>query len=613
MDSRDENALLLEALEAVLPSSSPKPVPPGALPFSKGNFKESSKKEKPAHIQAQSSDSCNSSVENQSSSVLYSPLAFQDAAEFLMFFDPMLKSRKKRLYRWQIEELIRLSQKGQYTTENPFEYLLLAANGSGKDAYIIAGFACYVLCCWRRYKIVITSASDLQLDSQTRNYIKYLSENVNAYCQQQGIMDYAIDIKKESFKSSVIIQGSSGQSFSLTGSEIITFVTKEGGRAEGHHPFPDADLGEGVILIVNEAKTVPQEIYEHFAKCTYNIFIQVSSAGPARGHFYNSCVSAVEFPALQVQGKYYLRTITAYECLHISRRKLDREREEYGDNDPWFKNTRLSQFSSIGEAVVITEEVFDKAYEKKTGRIEAGLGRRAGLDLAGGGDENVLTVVEENEVIAQEAWRAKDTELTVELLVGDSNALGLFQKYDLKADKIYGDDNGLGQPIIDGLARKGYRINRILNQSQALNTQRYLNRGAELWFIFARLLQAGYIAWGKFEDVGKLKLQLCGRHYSQDPRLGKLKLWAKQEEKLKGSTSPDRADSLVLAFTGTSIFDFTESRKPSPPTTPGSILPTSEILRASEGYRKWQRRALVASSRSILTNNPIALVQSLYD
>ena len=541
------------------------------------------------------------------SSVSYSPLQFDNAAEFLMFFDPALRNGKKRLYKWQVEELIFLSQKGKFTTNSPLEKLLLAANGSGKDAYIIAGFVCYVLCCWKRYKVVITSSSDLQLDSQTRNYIKYLAENVNAYLRQNGIMEEAIDIKKETFKSRVT------NGAALTGSEVITFVTKEGGRAEGHHPYPDADTGEGVILIINEAKTVPQEIYEHFAKCTYNIFIQVSSAGPARGHFYKACIDAVEWPKEYKEGRYYLRVVTAYDCPHIAKAKLDKELEEYGTNDPWFKNTRLSQFSSIGEQVVITEEVLDKNL-KKSIKIDAGLGRRAGLDLAGGGDENALAVIDENEVIAIEHWRAKDTELTVELLCGDGESLGLFQKYNLEQDKIFADDNGIGQGMIDGMARRNYNVRRVLNQSAALNTQRYLNRGAELWFIFARLLQAGYVKFAEGILSEVLKRQLTNRHYGQDARLGKLKLWSKEEERLEGNESPDHADAVVLAFTGTTIFDFTESRKVKPANTPGSLLSTGDLLKTNPSrYKDWQRAGIISQIKEKDFSNPISLLRSLYD
>jgi phage terminase large subunit len=520
--------------------------------------------------QAIQESSFETSYDANASSITYTPLEFTDAAEFLMFYDPALRLGKKKLYAWQIEELQRLSKRENYSTEYPLEYLLLAANGSGKDAYIIAGFAVFALCCWKRYKIVITSSSDLQLDSQTRNYIKYLSEQVNN--EMRAVIPEAIDIKKESFKAT--IHKTTAGSVSLTGSEIITFVTNLGGRAEGHHPFPDADLGEGVILIANEAKTIPQEIFDHFAKCTYNYFIQVSSAGARQGHFFNSWIKAQEYPAPYLKGKFYGRRITAYDCPHIAKSKLDRELEEFGANDPWFKNTRLSLFSSFGISVVITEEMLDKCV-KSAKRYSVGLGRRAGLDLSGrGNDFNTLYVVEENELIAFERWRARDTELTVDLLAGsqDGKDLGLFQKYSLTGDQVTGDDNGIGQGIIDGLGRRGYHIRRVLNQQSAINTQKYLNRGAEMWFTFARIIEAGHFCCSKELMHDILRRQLTNRHYENSN--GKQKLWSKSEEKsgAKGkvknkygdegeSDSPDDADALILAFSGISVFDFQGVKK----------------------------------------------------
>jgi hypothetical protein len=72
----------------------------------------------------------------------------------------------------------------------------------------------------------------------------------------------------------------------------------------------------------------------------------------------------------------------------------------------------------------------------------------------------------------------------------------------------------------------------------------------------------------------------------------------------------------VLAFTGTSIFDFTESKKAKEkPKTPGSMITTETILRTnSADYRAYQRLGIKPrSSGSIIYSNPIALMQSLYD
>ena len=554
----------------------------------------------------------------------YIPLEFKDAAEFVCFFDPSLRSGRKKLYKWQIEELQFLSQKGKFTTSDPLNHILLAANGSGKDAFIIAGFVTYVLCCWRRYKIILTSASDQQLDSQTRNYIKYFSQQVNDYLRRSGILPCAIEIKKETFTSK-IYKNKDGTELALTGSEVYTFVTNEGGRAEGHHPFPDADPGEGVIIIVNEAKTVPQEIYDHFEKCTYNYFIQVSSAGRNSGNLYHSWIKGVEYPAPYERGKYYCRRITAYDCPHISVAKLRREEEEYGPDDPWFKNTRLSLFSSLGEAIVITEELIDKCLSVSC-RLQLGLGRRAGLDLSGrGNDFNTFYVVEENELIAYERWRARDTEQTVDTLIGtdDGKSIGLFQKYGFTkencGDRISGDDNGIGQGIIDGLAKRGWHIRRVLNQSSAYNSQRYLNRGAEMWFSFQRIVSAGLFHASKEMFHPELKRQITNRHYSQEGA-GKLKLWSKSEEKAgaKGkkktayaqdsSDSPDDADALILAFSSLGFYDFDSKQVQAQKSSMPIIPTTKDILQNNPASNKYFAQQSVSRKGTTIVD----LMRSLY-
>jgi len=565
-----------------------------------------------------------SSKQESRSASHYIPLEFKDAAEFICFFDPALRTGKKKLYKWQIEELQFLSQRHRFTTAEPLEHILLAANGSGKDAYIIAGFVVFVLCCWKRYKIILTSASDQQLDSQTRNYIKYLSQQVNDYLRRSGILPCAIDIKKETFTSK-IYKNKDGTQLALTGSEVYTFVTNEGGRAEGHHPFPDADPGEGVIIIVNEAKTVPQEIYDHFAKCTYNYFIQVSSAGRNSGNLYHSWIKGVEYPAEYEKGKYYCRRITAFDCPHISLAKLQREEEEFGPDDPWYKNTRLSLFSSLGEAVVLSEEILDKCLAVSC-RLQLGLGRRAGLDLSGrGNDFNTFYVVDENELIAYHRWRAKDTEQTVDTLIGteDGKSVGLFQRYGFTPEtcgnRISGDDNGIGQGIIDGLAKRGWNIRRVLNQSSAINGQRYLNRGAEMWFSFQRIVIAGLFYASKEMFHPELKRQLSNRHYSQEG-VGKYKLWSKSEERAgaKGkkktayaqdsSDSPDDADALILAFSSLSFYDFDANQVNLQKASIPIIPTTKDILQNNSVRNKYFSQQEVAKKGSTLVD----LMRSLY-
>lgn len=529
------------------------------------------------------------------SSIEYLALKFKSAKDFMLFFDPDLKSGRKTLHKWQENILDQVSEKGRYTKNDPLRLLLVAANGSGKDWCIIGGFVSYVLCCWKRYKVVITSASYLQLDTQTRTYIRYLCEQVNSYFKEMGIADEdVIDIKKETFKSK-FFEKDDGSRYTLTGSECITFVTDEKGRAEGHHPFPDADDGEGVILIINEAKTVDQGIFEAFAKCTYNYWLEVSSPAGTSGPFYNHFCSATPWENGHVKGRYLGRRVTSYDCPHISPEKIEFDKQTM--RPEFFKNTHLAEFSSVDQKVVVTDESIRKCLAFAREKIDIGLSRRAGLDIAGGRAECSFYVFDNNMQVGRENWKSKDTEETVDLLAGTEKYRGpngeewtrggYFTKYGLKSENIYGDDNGLGQAVIDGLARRGWSIVRIRNQSPSMNKLRYANRGAELWFRLARLIEEAIIVL--FPDDDKLFKQLANRHFFQGDSTGKLQLYSKEQELAEGNESPDRADALCLAFTGLTVQDFLDKDAKRTSVAPQG-LPSSKALEEAMKHNQLQNK-----------------------
>jgi hypothetical protein len=86
----------------------------------------------------------------------HQPLQFSDAVDLILTFDPILNSGQRKLHKWQVEDLMLLSD-DCYTPAVPLEYQLCAANGSGKDAYIIAPFSIFRAACKVRNRIVATS------------------------------------------------------------------------------------------------------------------------------------------------------------------------------------------------------------------------------------------------------------------------------------------------------------------------------------------------------------------------------------------------------------------------------------------------------------------------
>jgi hypothetical protein len=404
-----------------------------------------------------------------------------------------------------------------------------------------------------RSRTIVTSASHKQLKNQTENYIREYSNKLNQTLQELQIHDKALVVKKQHIGCN------------LTGSEIVLFVTDEPGNAEGYHPFPDyshnIDIKEPTIIdgemiypggdltiIQNEAKSIPNDIDEAIGRCTYNRLLKISSPGHTAGHFYADYTKSVVYPAAYVVGKIYSRRVTSYDCPHISPAKIEQDRDYYGENSPIFRSKHLALFTSVGEQVVILRESLTSCLAFNAEPCNIGLGRRAGLDLAQGGDENTLYIFDENVLFGYEAFTMSDT-FQASIIIVD-----MFNKYGLKESNIWADDGVAGHGHIDNIRASGWNINRVRNQSPAIVKQHYGNRGAELWFNFARLIQEKKLNLAKAPS--KAIDQLSSRYYKQQETLGKLILESKKEARANGHSSPDHADAMVLAFTGVTIDTF---------------------------------------------------------
>lgn len=470
----------------------------------------------------------------------YKLVEFRDPAELLYIVDPNFRDGRRDLYGWQMETHD-LFVKWQYTEHDPLKFYLRAANGSGKDAYVIAPFAVWFALCKVRSRVIITSSSYQQLETQTESYIRTLCSQVNEYFQEEVFYIRKLHIICK-----------------WTGSEIKLFSTDDPGRAEGYHPFPDY-AGAEMAIVVNEAKTVPDCIFEALKRCTgYNYWLEVSSPGQTSGHFYNVVTNAVDYIAgtTTFTGASLTRKVTAYECDHFSAQSIDREGDEVGRESSWFRSSKLAEFTTLDESVVISRELVDKASRKEATHMRVKgetSNKKCGVDLGFSVDETVAVVLDGNKVIDYMVMVQNDTSLQVDRLCM------FFEKHGLKGEDIAIDDSNFGHSVNDMLRQRGYEVRRVTNQSRAYSTKIYGNRGAEMWFNFKRLVELCFISgWNLLKKAGKFIEQLCNRYYKQTESNGKIYLESKKEARANGHGSPDRADALVLAFSFYNVNDFLE-------------------------------------------------------
>lgn len=437
-------------------------------------------------------------------------------------FNDAIRSGRATLYPWQVEAHKEFSKPVRTGTDDYVRMCICANNGAGKSQFIVAPCAVWAGMTGVRTQVVITSASGNQIDNQVGRAIDALCREVNR--------KFGYEVWKLNYRKYTCVK---------TGSIIDLYATDEAGRAEGYHPI---DIGGKFVIIVDEAKSIHEDIFKALSRCTGCTHrLDVSSPGPASGYFYDMCTS----------GRVWFKQVTYSDCpRHITSREVDEARITFGENSAFFRSAFLAEFTSLGEQVVITLDNIKQLFSLKkkealkdcpsylSGQLCAGLD----LSATAGGDESVLVVFDGCKQIALETFRFDDTTLNAD------HCVSLFRKYKLSGEMIYADDGGVGKGILDYIRRvHGYEVNRCLNQHKAYNTSLYGNRGAEMWFSLARWIQEGYL---DLIDDDKTKQQLAFRYYTQHQLNAKIVLESKKEARAKGHKSPDRADAVALAFSG---------------------------------------------------------------
>ncbi len=491
----------------------------------------------------------------------------KDPVELLLLLDEQVSSGAITLHKWQIQFMLDFAL-GGLDKEHPFHALVRAANGSGKDKYIIAACSVWLCMVEIRSNSIVTSSSGSQLDKQTCRHITDLCESAN---RKIGPSIWKVNYRRYACLA--------------TGSIIDCFATDEPGKAEGFHPI---DYGRKMALFMSEAKTVPDDINSAYDRCDgYTHRVHVSSPGIAQGHFHDDChtstprdtISKVTDadPSLWI---HYL--VTAYDCSHISKVRIKMLIDKYGIDDPLVQSSIFAEFSTFGERVIIPFNFVRQCIEQGNWIQESF--NKAGLDLSDGGDETVLVVRNGNKVINVCPFRldnSDDTYKRVYELLEDNNL-------NHSECIVNADCGGIGKPTLDRLVRAGWtNIRYIDNRAAARDKRAFYKCATEFWWHCRELLQRKEIILPKDK---KLNEQLGGRYYKL--RDGILRhLLSKAEQKSKGYKSPDRADSFVLAFlnykstfTGTTSVESDRPFKPAPEPKPVSDFTLREYVSRGTSY-----------------------------
>ena len=311
------------------------------------------------------------------------------------------------------------------------------------------------------------------------------------------------------------------------------FSTDEAGKFEGHHAGgPD----EPLMIIVDEAKTVRDDIFQAIERCKPTRLLIASSPGYAEGEFYRSQTTRKKFYQTFVQ--------RASECPHWKPEDIERLREKWGEDHPLYKSMVMADFmESVSDAIIDLKSLEDLIANPPIARKGGVTNAKAFCDFAwsgkGDGDENVLALRDGNVITLEETFRADNLHAICGRFIAAFNRLGL------KAHQIDGDEGGGGKLICDQLQAMNWRINRVNNGAAPRYCQHYANLAAEMWYEGAKQIARREIILPNDDD---LRAQILDRKRVPNAQ-GKLAVESKSEMKKRNVGSPDRADAVFGAMT----------------------------------------------------------------
>jgi hypothetical protein len=410
------------------------------------------------------------------------------------------------LYDWQRKVLRDLEQRD-------CRVALRAANGSGKTSTVIASILIWHALVFPRSIAVTTAGVFRQVESQLwpslRNHIAKLG---GAWEVTSGEIRYL---------------HANGNT-----SRIIGYSATDPGRAEGWHA-EDHEY-HPLLMVVDEAKTVADPLFEAISRCQPTRLLIASSPGGTSGAFYRAFTKEANM--------WSKHAVTAFDCPHITQAQIDEVIQRYGEKHPLTRSMIYGEFVDIGlESLVINLTQLQNCHNTPP-RFRPGV-RIAGVDFAAGGDQNVICISDGNKILPMIAWREKDTMAAVGRFIVE------FKKAGLEANNIYADASGMGMVMCDALAESGWVVNRVNFGATAYDNNAYTNRSAEMWYGMAKKIEDAEIILPEDED---LTAQLTCRRTITNSK-GKLGVESKDSMRARGIASPDRADALALCLSSTNI------------------------------------------------------------
>jgi len=307
-----------------------------------------------------------------------------------------------------------------------------------------------------------------------------------------------------------------------TGARLVSFSTDDPGKAEGWHEPP----GSTLMIIMDEAKTPPQEIYDSFERCHASYWVNLSSPGGASGPFYDCFHKFAK--------RWETFHVRAMDCPHLWDNPVKRaeiEGQMQVLRPELVQSMIYGDFMPAGSGQLFDMHAVDACMSGEVQVVGEGQYRCAAYDGSGGSDEQVLAFIDGNRTWFGWTGHERDTDKTV-VLVG-----GHVQRAGLDMGALWSDLGGEGARVNQAFEKKYGAIRPFDFGGRPADPAMYLNARAEAYFRLSDLIRLRRIS---LPDDEALREELAFIRYEPDSSPIKL------VEKRKFPRSPNRADALAM-------------------------------------------------------------------
>lgn len=295
------------------------------------------------------------------------------------------------------------------------------------------------------------------------------------------------------------------------------------------------DRLRGIYLdgcVLDEYAQVKQNVYGEIivpALTDRNGFAYFIGTPKGQNQFYERYLKALK------DDRYFVCCYRADETNVLTEQQIADMKKEMTDIE--IRQELLCDFTASASNVVIPIDVVTEAAARSIRPDQVqGLPLIMAVDVARFGDDDSYIT------FRQGLWMDKQIKLhglnTMELA---SQIANLYWKR--RPDLLVIDGGAMGPGVIDRLRQMGIPVTEINFQQRAINSERYANIRAEMYFNTLEWLQQG----GCIPNDPDLKAELTVTEY-KFTSAGKIILQPKEEIKELTGRSPDAADSMALTF-----------------------------------------------------------------